>query len=159
MLKKVSLYQNKKTDLLVCLFILVRETGLSSRLTKAPPGLSPESSRPMVAHIRSSCQVQSYKNKKDRPSGLSFLLVRETGLEPVRLRHTHLKRACLPIPALSHICFATLTIIPPLFHKVKPFFAGNPFSFEKPAIEKSIAGFVELYKQVRRNSSPESGER
>ena len=30
-------------------------------------------------------------------------LVREMGLEPTRQRHTHLKRACLPIPALSHI--------------------------------------------------------
>ena len=27
-------------------------------------------------------------------------LVRQTGLEPVRRRHTPLKRACLPIPAL-----------------------------------------------------------
>ncbi len=61
-------------------------------------------------------------------------MVRETGLEPVRLRHTHLKRACLPIPALSHICFATLMIIAPLFHKVKPFFEVIPFSFEKPAV-------------------------
>ena len=30
-------------------------------------------------------------------------MVRETGLEPVRQRHTHLKRACLPVPAFSHI--------------------------------------------------------
>ena len=30
-------------------------------------------------------------------------LVRETGLEPVRRRHTPLKRACLPVPALAHI--------------------------------------------------------
>ncbi len=29
-------------------------------------------------------------------------VVRETGLEPVRRRHTHLKRACLPVPALAH---------------------------------------------------------
>ena len=28
-------------------------------------------------------------------------LVREMGLEPIRRRHTHLKRACLPIPALA----------------------------------------------------------
>ena len=33
----------------------------------------------------------------------SFFLVREMGLEPIRRRHTHLKRACLPIPALAHI--------------------------------------------------------
>ena len=31
-----------------------------------------------------------------------MVLVRVTGLEPVRQRHTHLKRACLPIPAHSH---------------------------------------------------------
>ena len=30
-------------------------------------------------------------------------LVREMGLEPIRRRHTHLKRACLPIPALAHM--------------------------------------------------------
>ena len=34
-------------------------------------------------------------------------LVRETGLEPVRQRHTPLKRACLPIPAFSHIPVCT----------------------------------------------------
>lgn len=28
-------------------------------------------------------------------------MVRETGLEPVRHKHTPLKRACLPIPALA----------------------------------------------------------
>ena len=32
-----------------------------------------------------------------------FLLVRVTGLEPVRRGHTPLKRACLPIPAHSQI--------------------------------------------------------
>ena len=32
-----------------------------------------------------------------------FIMVRVTGLEPVRQRHTPLKRACLPIPAHSHI--------------------------------------------------------
>ena len=30
-------------------------------------------------------------------------MVRVTGLEPVRRGHTPLKRACLPIPAHSHI--------------------------------------------------------
>ena len=34
-----------------------------------------------------------------------FLLVRKMGLEPTRHRHTHLKRACLPIPALPQIAF------------------------------------------------------
>ena len=45
------------------------------------------------------------RNTSLKKSSLSFdrkdFLVRETGLEPVRLRHTHLKRACLPVPALS----------------------------------------------------------
>lgn len=37
-------------------------------------------------------------------TGSDYLdLVRETGLEPVRQRHTHLKRACLPVPALAQL--------------------------------------------------------
>ena len=34
-----------------------------------------------------------------------FQMVRQTGLEPVRLGHTPLKRACLPVPALPHELF------------------------------------------------------
>ena len=30
-------------------------------------------------------------------------VVRVMGLEPIRQRHTPLKRACLPIPAYSHL--------------------------------------------------------
>ena len=30
-------------------------------------------------------------------------MVRVTGLEPVRHKHTPLKRACLPVPAHSHL--------------------------------------------------------
>ena len=30
-------------------------------------------------------------------------MVRVMGLEPIRQRHTPLKRACLPIPALPHL--------------------------------------------------------
>ena len=42
------------------------------------------------------------QRKKHQPFLIDvFILVRETGLEPVRRRHTHLKRACLPIPALA----------------------------------------------------------
>ena len=40
--------------------------------------------------------------KKSKSYDLDFL-VRQMGLEPIRLRHTPLKRACLPIPALPHI--------------------------------------------------------
>ncbi len=32
---------------------------------------------------------------------MSAILVRVTGLEPVRHKHTPLKRACLPVPAHS----------------------------------------------------------
>ena len=45
-------------------------------------------------------------SKKENPHGGirhgGSLLVRKMGLEPTRHRHTHLKRACLPIPALPH---------------------------------------------------------
>ena len=37
-------------------------------------------------------------------------MVRVTGLEPVRQRHTPLKRACLPIPALPHNVLFYLTL-------------------------------------------------
>ena len=40
--------------------------------------------------------------KKIGASKLDAPLVREMGLEPTRRKHTHLKRACLPIPALPH---------------------------------------------------------
>ena len=38
-------------------------------------------------------------------------MVRVTGLEPVRQRHTPLKRACLPIPAHSHFEQSNYSII------------------------------------------------
>ena len=50
--------------------------------------------------------------------------MRETGLEPVRRKHTPLKRARLPIPPLSHI-FCSLGTLPIIADKtgiVKPFF-------------------------------------
>ena len=45
-------------------------------------------------------------------------LVRVTGLEPVRRGHTPLKRACLPIPAHSHIC--PKFIVPKYYIKTIP---------------------------------------
>ena len=46
-------------------------------------------------------------------------MVRVTGLEPVRQRHTPLKRACLPIPAHSHIKFlSSRTQQEILYHRV-----------------------------------------
>ena len=47
------------------------------------------------------CAPQCTKKKKT-PKGVFFFLVRKMGLEPTRHGHTHLKRACLPIPALPH---------------------------------------------------------
>ena len=41
--------------------------------------------------------------KRPNTNVLGLFMVRVTGLEPVRQRHTPLKRACLPIPAHSHI--------------------------------------------------------
>jgi len=38
--------------------------------------------------------------KKTEQSELCSDVVRQMGLEPIRSSHTHLKRACLPIPAL-----------------------------------------------------------
>ena len=53
---------------------------------------------PLRAKLRANKKI----NRSDTLSK-RFYLVREMGLEPTRQRHTHLKRACLPIPALSHI--------------------------------------------------------
>ena len=39
--------------------------------------------------------------EKTEQSELYSVVVRVTGLEPVRRRHTPLKRACLPVPAHS----------------------------------------------------------
>ena len=41
--------------------------------------------------------------KKKKTHSVLFFLVRVMGLEPIRRRHTPLKRACLPIPAHSQI--------------------------------------------------------
>ena len=51
---------------------------------------------------------------------ISFL-VRQMGLEPIRRRHTPLKRACLPIPALPHLSNARV-IISKHFRFVNNFF-------------------------------------
>ncbi len=46
-------------------------------------------------------------------------MVRQMGLEPIRRRHTPLKRACLPIPALPHtIQLAVLLTASLLYHRV-----------------------------------------
>ena len=48
---------------------------------------------------------RSLRNRLYKPFLRPQRLVRVTGLEPVRQRHTPLKRACLPIPAHSLILF------------------------------------------------------
>ena len=60
--------------------------------------------RTQTGPLRRLCAPQCTKKKKT-PKGVFFFLVRKMGLEPTRHRHTHLKRACLPIPALPQIAF------------------------------------------------------
>ena len=50
--------------------------------------------------VQKRVQVKQKSARTNVPT--LFLLVRKMGLEPTRHRHTHLKRACLPIPALPH---------------------------------------------------------
>ena len=47
----------------------------------------------------------SKSNPKVNPKVNLFLLVRETGLEPVHQRYTPLKRARLPIPPLPRVLY------------------------------------------------------
>ena len=54
-----------------------------------------------ISHLLRKQQTRTF-HRLVKGSGLNAL-VRVTGLEPVRQRHTPLKRACLPIPAHSHI--------------------------------------------------------
>ena len=49
------------------------------------------------------CLVSTKKHRSESER----CLVREMGLEPTRQRHTHLKRACLPIPAHSQMSPST----------------------------------------------------
>ncbi len=82
-------------------------------LTKSPSGITciPPSNgalKPFDGIIQTKKRL-GYPNRfclvstKKHRSESERRLVREMGLEPTRQRHTHLKRACLPIPALSHI--------------------------------------------------------
>ena len=59
-----------------------------------------------------------------------FLLVRETGIEPVRWNHTPLKRARLPVPPLPQdaIYYTTFFFIcQPFFSKKIKNFSGRIF--------------------------------
>ena len=53
-------------------------------------------------------------NIPGKPNFPGIFLVRETGLEPVRHKHTHLKRACLPVPALAQINVHIIALMPPI---------------------------------------------
>ena len=82
-------------------------------LTISPSGISQapppnDALKPLDGTIQTKKRL-GYPNRffvvstKKHRSESERCLVREMGLEPTRQRHTHLKRACLPIPALSHI--------------------------------------------------------
>ena len=77
-----------------------------SGITCIPP--SNDALKPLDGTIQTKKRL-GYPNRfflvstKKHRSESERCLVREMGLEPTRQRHTHLKRACLPIPALSHI--------------------------------------------------------
>ena len=74
------------------LALLVRETGLSSQLSKAPPELSPNRGTYCAAlGVRFKSRYRM-KNTK-YPNGYLVFLVRETGLEPVRVS-PHAPQTC-----------------------------------------------------------------
>ncbi len=78
--------------------------------------------------------IPPHPHIQEQPYLLAGLLVRETGLEPVRCNHTPLKRARLPVPPLPH-CLDSLYIIPYSWAFVKGFFESF---FEKT---KSLLSF------------------
>ena len=57
----------------------------------------------MYFHISRNKQIIRTRPPQGKTGSDYIGLVRVTGLEPVRQRHTHLKRACLPVPAFSHM--------------------------------------------------------
>ena len=67
--------------------------------------------RAQTGPLRRLCAPHRTKKKKT-PKGVFFFLVRKMGLEPTRHGHTHLKRACLPIPALPHSALLLYHLIP-----------------------------------------------
>ena len=79
------------------------EDGTFPRTKKQSTGLF------FAACGRPCCSSPQLRIPKRNPVGgvrqRGLFLVRKMGLEPTRHRHTHLKRACLPIPALPQIAF------------------------------------------------------
>ncbi len=129
-MERISLQKGKSFDLPFC---LVRVTGLATaRLSRLhahglcdrPPEGRNLLRKPPFSSPAPSCKQKIFRTKPDGP--IRKILVRVTGLEPVRLGHTPLKRACLPIPAHSH--FGRSIII----------------SFEYPLVNIKIA-FLHLF--------------
>ena len=91
-------------DTVLCISFLFDKK--PSSITCIPP--SNDALKPFDGIIQTKKRL-GYPNRfclvsiKKHRSESERCLVREMGLEPTRQRHTHLKRACLPIPALSHI--------------------------------------------------------
>ena len=91
-------------DTVLCISFLFDKK--PSGITCIPP--SNDALKPFDGTIQTKKRL-GYPNRffvvstKKHRSESERCLVREMGLEPTRQRHTHLKRACLPIPALSHI--------------------------------------------------------
>lgn len=72
-----------------------------------PPHCTGEHCSPLQCTF-STVWLFSARPNKNPHGGIrhgDLCLVRKMGLEPTRHKHTHLKRACLPIPALPQIAF------------------------------------------------------
>ena len=80
---------------------MVRETGLDSRAAALGHSRLSVSTGHRFTTAPTSSPVIETKKLKQPQNAIALILVRETGLEPVRDYHTPLKRARLPIPPLS----------------------------------------------------------
>ncbi len=81
---------------------------------------------------------------------MSVLLVRVTGLEPVRHKHTPLKRACLPVPAhsLTKIDYNTLFCsCQEFFEKICIYYKENMTVFVFDIFEENLT-FLALYNII-----------
>ena len=76
---------------------------------------------------------------------LRLIVVRETGLEPVRWKHTPLKRARLPIPPLPR----TNSIIQQNSPNVNTFFEKNKKYCRNNFVDKKVIKMVEYkYRKI-----------
>ena len=83
--------------------------------------------------------------KRTAIQGLRFFLVRGKGLEPSRQRHTHLKRACLPVPASSH---TAVVIIALLIMICQQFFAKRCRKLKRVFFKKSELWVLAFFVRV-----------